>query len=229
MIPRWEKFPSYTKNLLVKEYYNTVISKKKSLILKRIFDILASLTLIFLLFIPMFVTGIAIKVTSKGRIFYKQKRITQYGRIFFILKFRTMYENSENSGLLTCDNDSRITKIGKILRKFRIDEFPQLINVLVGDMTFVGTRPEVPKYVKNYTDEMFATLILPAGVTSISSIKFRDESKYLANSSDSDKIYLDEILPKKMKYNLEYLHNFNFFLDLKILFLTFFKIFKITR
>ncbi len=140
-----------------------------------------------------------------------------------------MYENSEKRGLLTSNNDPRITKIGKILRKFRLDEFPQLINILIGDMTFVGTRPEVPKYVEKYTSEMLATLLLPAGLTSISSINFRNESEYLENSSDSDKIYLEKILPEKMKYNLEYLRNFSFFLDIKIMFLTFLKVFGILR
>lgn len=227
MIPKWEKMPDYIKNKFVKKYYKHIISKKNSLILKRIFDILASVVLIIILLIPMIIISFAIKISSKGSILYKQKRITQYGKEFFILKFRTMQENSDKSGFLTCNNDIRITKIGKILRKFRLDEFPQLINVLIGDMTFVGTRPEVPKYVKKYTDEMLATLILPAGVTSISSINFRNEEKYLENSLDSDKIYLEKILPEKMKYNLEYLINFNFFLDIKIMFLTVLKVFKI--
>lgn len=226
MIPKWEKMPDYFKNKFVKKYYNYIILKKKSLILKRIFDISASLILIIILLIPMIIISFAIKISSKGRILYKQKRITQYGKEFFIFKFRTMHENSDKSGLLTSNNDPRVTKIGKILRKFRLDEFPQLINILTGDMTFVGTRPEVSKYVKKYTDEMLATLILPAGVTSISSINFRNESEYLENSSDSDKIYLEKILPEKMKYNLEYLHNFSFFLDIKIMFLTVLKIFK---
>ncbi|MBO6126567.1 MAG: sugar transferase [Clostridia bacterium] len=221
--------PDYFKNKFVKKYYDYIILKKKSLILKRIFDILASLILIIILLFPMIIISFAIKINSKGRILYKQKRVTQYGKEFFILKFRTMHENSDKSGFLTCNNDKRITKIGKILRKFRLDEFPQLINILLGDMTFVGTRPEVPKYVKKYTDEMLATLILPAGVTSISSINFRNESEYLENSSDPDKIYLEKILPEKMKYNLEYLHNFSFFLDIKIMFLTVLKVFKILR
>ena len=177
----------------------------------------------------MIIISFAIKINSKGRVFYKQKRVTQYGKEFFILKFRTMYENSEKQGLLTSNNDPRITKIGKILRKFRFDEFPQLINILIGDMTFVGARPEVPKYVEKYTSEMLATLLLPAGLTSISSINFRNESEYLENSSDSDKIYLEKILPEKMKYNLEYLRNFSFFLDIKIMFLTFLKVFGILR
>lgn len=227
MIPKWEKIPDCIKNKFVKKYYDYIILKKNSLILKRVFDILASIILIIILLIPMIIISFAIKISSKGSILYKQKRVTQYGKEFFILKFRTMQENSDKSGFLTCNNDKRVTKIGKILRKFRLDEFPQLINILVGDMTFVGTRPEVPKYTKKYTDEMLATLILPAGVTSISSVNFRNEDKYLANSLDSDKIYLDKILPEKMKYNLEYLINFNFFLDIKILFLTVLKVFKI--
>lgn len=229
MIPKREQIPDYAENKLVKKYYNYIILRKKSLILKRIFDILVSILLIIILLLPMVIISLAIKINSKGRVFYKQKRVTQYGREFFILKFRTMYENSEKRGLLTSNNDPRITKIGKILRKFRLDEFPQLINILIGDMTFVGTRPEVPKYVEKYTSEMLATLLLPAGLTSISSINFRNESEYLENSSDSDKIYLEKILPEKMKYNLEYLRNFSFFLDIKIMFLTFLKVFGILR
>ncbi len=229
MIPKWEKIPNFAVNKIVKKYYSYIILKKKSLILKRILDILLSFLLIIILLIPMIIISFAIKINSKGQIFYKQKRITQYGKEFVILKFRTMYENSDKLGFLTCSNDSRVTKIGKILRKFRLDEFPQLINILVGDMTFVGTRPEVPKYVEKYTSEMLATLLLPAGLTSIASVNFRDESEYLRNSSDSDKIYLEKILPEKMKYNLEYLNNFSIFLDIKVMFLTALKIFSILR
>ena len=229
MIPKCEKIPDYEENKLLKKYYNYIISKKKSLFLKRIFDILISLILILILLIPMVIISIVIKITSEGHILYKQKRVTQYGREFYIFKFRTMKENADKFGFLTCNNDQRITRIGKILRKFRFDEFPQLINILIGDMTFVGARPEVPKYVEKYTSEMLATLLLPAGLTSISSINFRNESEYLENSSDSDKIYLEKILPEKMKYNLEYLRNFSFFLDIKIMFLTFLKVFGILR
>lgn len=229
ILKKWEDFPEKMKNEYVKKYYDKISLKKRSLVIKRIFDILASTIILFILLPIMILTGIIIKITSEGPIFFKQKRVTQYGKIFYIFKFRTMKVNSESSGLLTCKNDSRVTKIGYFLRKFRIDEFPQLINVLLGDMTFVGTRPEVPEYVQYYSSEMLSTLILPAGITSISCIEFRDESKYLLNASDSNKVYIEDVLPKKMKYNLEYLNNFNIFTDIKIMILTFLKTFNLMR
>ena len=225
MIPKWEYFPENFRNQYVKKYYDYILTKKKSLVLKRVFDILSSLFLIVLLSFVMIIIGLVIKATSKGPIFYRQKRVTQYGRVFYIIKFRTMKEKSDCEGSLTCDNDSRITPVGKFLRKFRLDEIPQLINVFLGQMTFVGARPEVPEYVEHYTDEMLATLILPAGVTSFSSIEFRDESKYLKMSENPSKTYVEQILPSKMKYNMDYLSNFNLFFDIKIMFLTLKKVF----
>ena len=189
------------------------------------------LSLILLIFFSplIFIIGVMIKLSSKGPIFFKQKRVTQYGREFYIFKFRTMRVGSELAGQLTCKNDSRITKVGKFLRKYRLDEIPQLINVLIGDMTFVGPRPEVPKYVNAYTDEMKKTLQVKAGITSMASIMFRDEDKYLENADDVDFVYINEILPIKMKYNLEYLEHRSIFLDIKIMILTFLKVFKIMR
>jgi len=189
------------------------------------------LSLIFLIILSplMIIIGVMIKLSSKGPIFFKQKRITQYGREFYIFKFRTMRMGSESEGQLTCKNDTRVTKIGKFLRKYRLDEIPQLINVLIGDMTFVGPRPEVPKYVNAYTDEMKKTLQVKAGITSMASIMFRDEDKYLENAEDADSVYINEILPIKMKYNLEYLEHRSVFLDIKIIILTFLKVFKIMR
>lgn len=226
MIPDWEKIPSDMRNDSVRKYYNIVTTKKHSLILKRLFDVVASLMLLIILSPVMLVVSILIKISSKKeKVIYKQKRITQYKKEFYIYKFRTMTSDDKVKNSITCYNDPRITKIGKILRKFRIDEFPQLINVLKGDMSFVGTRPEVIDYISCYSDEMLATLILPAGVTSICSIKFREEEKYLKDSDDIFKTYVDCILPEKMVYNLEYLENFNFFYDIKIMFMTFFKVF----
>lgn len=226
LIPDWEKIPSDMRNDSVRKYYNIVTTKKHSLILKRLFDVVASLMLLIILSPVMLVVSILIKISSKKeKVIYKQKRITQYKKEFYIYKFRTMTSDDKVKNSITCYNDPRITKIGKILRKFRIDEFPQLINVLKGDMSFVGTRPEVIDYISCYSDEMLATLILPAGVTSICSIKFREEEKYLKDSDDIFKTYVDCILPEKMVYNLEYLENFNFFYDIKIMFMTFFKVF----
>lgn len=190
---------------------------------------LITIIITILLFPLMLIIGILIKITSKGPIFFKQKRITQHGREFYIFKFRTMRDGSESEGQLTCKDDPRITKVGKFLRKYRLDELPQLINILLGDMTFIGPRPEVPKYVKEYTEDMKRTLQVKAGITSMASIMFRDEDKYLENVDDVDSVYINEILPIKMKYNLEYLENRSLFLDMKIILLTFLKVFKIMR
>ena len=168
------------------------------------------------------VIAILIKIDSRGPIFFRQERVTEYGRVFKIFKFRTMINNADKLGTqVTVENDSRITKTGNLLRKIRMDEIPQLINILIGDMSFVGTRPEVLKYVNSYSDEMKATLLMKAGVTSLASIKFKDEDKLLRSCDNVDEVYIDKILPQKMKYNLEYLENFNFFYDIKLMFKTF--------
>lgn len=218
------------KNKEVKIFYDKLKTKQLNLILKRLFDLLVSLSLIILLSPLMLIIFILIKLTSKGPAFYFQERVTKNKKIFKIMKFRTMVINADKIGtLVTLENDPRITKIGKILRKFRLDEIPQLFNILSGDMSFVGTRPEVLKYVEQYTDKMKATLLLPAGVTSLASIKFKDEDKLLNDSKSTEsteKIYLEKILPEKMKYNLEYLDNFNLWFDIKIMFKTFFAVIK---
>lgn len=218
------------KNKEVKIFYDKLKTKRFNLILKRLFDIIASLTLIILLSPLMLIIFILIKLTSKGSAFYLQERVTQNKKIFKIIKFRTMVMDADKIGtLVTLKDDPRITKIGKILRKSRLDEIPQLFNIFSGDMSFVGTRPEVSKYVEQYTDKMKATLLLPAGVTSLASIKFKDEDKLLndAKSTDStEKIYIEKILPEKMKYNLEYLDEFNLWFDIKIMFKTFFAVIK---
>ena len=226
MIPRWENFPDSMKNECTLKYYNSISSKKISLIVKRFFDVICSLIFLIILFPVMILFSMLIKLESINEpIFFKQKRITQYGKEFYIIKFRTMKSKSDISSSITYDNDPRVTKIGKILRKFRIDEFPQLINVFMGQMSFVGTRPEVQEYVDFYDNEMRSTLILPAGITSIASIKFKDEEKLLRDSKDVQKTYVENILPKKMVYNIEYIKQFNFLLDIKIMILTFCKVF----
>ena len=175
----------------------------------------------------MAVIAVFIKADSKGPVLFKQKRVTQYGRIFEIYKFRTMVENAASIGSqVTVKNDVRITKVGKVLRKFRIDEFPQVFNIIRGDMTLVGTRPEVIKYVQCYTPQMYATLLLPAGLTSRTSIAYKDEEKLLSNASNADKVYIHDILPVKMKYNLESLKHFGFKEDCSILWATFLSVFK---
>lgn len=227
IITKWDNLPDNMQNEEVKKYYDIIKGKKGSLILKRLFDILASLILLIILSPLFIIFSIMIKLDSKGPIMFKQNRVTENGRIFKIFKFRTMVENADKNGSqVTVENDDRVTKIGKFLRKFRLDEIPQLINILIGDMSFVGTRPEVPKYVELYTDEMKATLLMKAGVTSLASIKFKDEEKLLQMDGNIDKIYIENILPQKMQYNLEYLKRFNFFYDIKLMFMTLFAVIK---
>lgn len=208
--------------------YRELLSKKKgSLILKRAFDILCSLILLLILSPVMLILSVMIVCDSKGGVFYRQERVTTNGKIFKIFKFRTMVKDADKKGtLVTVGNDARITRVGKLLRKARLDEFPQLINVLKGEMSFVGTRPEVKKYVDRYTEEMYATLLMPAGITSTASIMYKDEDEILNNCEDVDETYVTKVLPEKMKYNLEYIENFNFFYDIKIMFQTFWAVIK---
>lgn len=221
ILKRWEELPKELQTEEVRPYYEVLKKKRLSLILKRIFDIAASLVMLIIL-LPVFILlGIAIKVDSSGPIFFRQERITQYGRKFKIFKFRTMVNNAEKLGTqVTVGNDSRITKVGSFIRNCRLDEISQLLNILTGDMTFVGTRPEVKKYVDHYTNEMMATLLLPAGVTSLASIYYKDEAELLEKSDNPDKTYFEEILPEKMKYNLQSIEKFNFIEDIKIMFMT---------
>lgn len=221
ILKNWEELPKELQTEEVRPYYEVLKKKRLSLILKRIFDIVVSLVMLIIL-LPVFILlGIAIKVDSSGPIFFRQERITQYGRKFKIFKFRTMVNNAEKLGAqVTVGNDSRITKVGSFIRDCRLDEISQLLNILTGDMTFVGTRPEVKKYVDHYTNDMMATLLLPAGVTSLASIYYKDEAELLEKSNNPDKTYVEEILPEKMKYNLQSIKKFNFLEDIKIMFMT---------
>lgn len=212
LVKEWNELPDYMQVEEVRPYYEILRKKKGQLVLKRIFDICASLVLIVLLSPIIIFFSIWIKLDSKGPVFYRQERITQYGKVFRIFKFRTMVNNADKIGnLVTSKNDSRITKVGEKIRKYRIDEIPQLFNVLIGDMSFVGTRPEVKKYVDQYAPEMYATLLLPAGITSESSIRYKDEDKLLDIATDIDKVYVEKILVDKMKFNLESINNYSFF------------------
>ncbi|MGN1051264.1 MAG: sugar transferase [Acutalibacteraceae bacterium] len=214
----FEKLPSEFRNDEVKVYYDILYNKRKKLIIKRILDIIVSLLLIVVLFIPMCIIAFLVKLSSKGPVFYKQERITTNGKKFKILKFRSMLVNSDQCGeLLTKQNDERITGIGKFIRKYRLDELPQIYHVLSGKMSLVGTRPEVTKYVMQYTPVMYATLLMPPGITSLASILFKDEDKMLKDGMDIDKTYLEVILPKKMKYNLRYIKRFGLRRDLFLL------------
>ena len=184
-------------------------------------DIIFSLGLLVFLILPIIIISIIVKCTSKGPVFYKQVRVTTYGKHFKILKFRTMVENADKMGsLVTTDNDSRVTKIGRVLRKYRLDELPQIFNVLSGNMSIVGTRPEVPRYVDKYKNEYYATLLMPAGITSLASIMYKDEEKLLNTAEDVDEVYINDILPDKMEYNLSYTKNFGFRSDIKLMFKT---------
>lgn len=227
---KYKDLPKEFQNNAVKKYYEIVSRKKTSLLFKRIFDIIFSILILLILFIPIIIISIAIKLDSNGSVFYRQERVTQYGKKFRIFKFRTMVTNADKIGtLVTVKSDARITKVGKFLRKYRLDEFPQIFNILIGDMSFVGTRPEVTKYVEKYSDYMYATLLLPAGLTSYSSINYKDEdeiiSEHLKDNENIDDIYVNYILPDKMKYNIEYIEKFSFLYDIKIMFKTFLSVF----
>ena len=227
---KYKDLPKEFQNNAVKKYYEIVSRKKTSLLFKRIFDIIFSILILLILFIPIIIISIAIKLDSNGSVFYRQERVTQYGKKFRIFKFRTMVTNADKIGtLVTVKSDVRITKVGKFLRKYRVDEFPQIFNILIGDMSFVGTRPEVTKYVEKYSDYMYATLLLPAGLTSYSSINYKDEdeiiSEHLKDNENIDDIYVNYILPDKMKYNIEYIEKFSFLYDIKIMFKTFLSVF----
>ena len=227
---KYKDLPKEFQNNSVKKYYEIVSKKRLSLVFKRIFDIIFSVLTLIILLIPIFIISIAIKLDSKGSVFYRQERVTMYGKKFKIFKFRTMVSNADKIGtLVTVKSDSRITKVGKFLRKYRLDEFPQIFNIFLGDMSFVGTIPEVTKYVERYSDYMYATLLLPAGLTSYSSINYKDEdeiiSKHLDDNISVDDIYIKYILPDKMKYNIEYIERFSFWYDIKIMFKTFLSVF----
>lgn len=221
MLRKWEELPEKMQTEAVRPYYEYLNKKRGSLILKRAFDVIVSVVLLIVLSPILLVLSIMIITDSKGGVFYRQERVTQYGRTFRIFKFRTMVANADKIGTqVTVQNDSRITRIGEKLRKYRLDEFPQLINILLGDMTLVGTRPESTHYVKYYTPEMYATLLLPAGVTSEASILYKDEADLLRDAEDADKVYIETVLPEKMKYNLESIRKFSCMKEIGTMFKT---------
>ena len=206
----WDELPEFMRTDAVRPYYDNLKKHEKELIIKRTFDIIAASILLIILSPIMVILGVWIKLDSPGPVFFRQTRITQYGKEFRIFKFRTMVDNADKLGSqVTVGDDERITKVGAIIRKYRLDEFPQLFNVLTGDMSFVGTRPEVLKYVNAYTDEMYATLLLPSGITSEASIQYKDEDTLLIKSSDIDKTYVAQVLPEKMIWNLKAVKKFN--------------------
>ncbi len=220
ILRKWDKLPPEMQIPEVKEYYDILKKRKFSLVLKRLFDITVSFILLLFLSPLFLVLAIAIKLDSKGPVFYRQTRVTQYGEEFRIFKFRSMVTDADKGSLLTVGGDSRITKTGKFIRKYKLDELSQLIDVFRGTMTFVGTRPEVPKYVEKYSSEMMATLLMPAGITSEASVYYKDENELLDAAEDIEKTYLEVVLPDKMKYNLAAIRSFSFFDDIKVMILT---------
>lgn len=212
---KWEDLPRFMQCAEVKEYYDILAKKKLSLKLKRAFDIVAGAGILVITAIPMLIISIKIATESSGGVLYRQERITRYGKIFRIHKFRTMVANADKIGsAVTISGDSRITPTGAFLRKYRLDELPQVFDVLAGNMSFVGTRPEATKYVKKYTKEMRATLLMPAGITSEASIQYKDEAELLDAADDVDKVYVERVLPEKMKYNLESIRKFSLWREL---------------
>ena len=225
MICKWEKLPPELQTQEVRPYYDALRKKQVSLFFKRAFDIFVSFVLL-LITLPIFIVlAIAIKIDSSGPVFYRQVRVTTYGKRFRIFKFRTMVQNADKIGTqVTVNGDPRITRVGRFIRKCKLDELCQLIDVFRGTMTFVGTRPEVPRYVDHYTPEMMATLLLPAGVTSEASIYYKDEASLIDASSDPDATYIDEVLPVKMYYNLKAIEKFGFWRDIGVMFKTVFAV-----
>ena len=227
----WERLPKRMRNESVRPYYDRLRVRKKDLAAKRAMDVAAGAVLTVILSPVMLILAAAIKVDSRGPVFFRQERITQYGRSYRIFKFRTMVADADKKGpAVTTSGDSRITRMGRLLRKCRLDELPQLFNVLAGDMSFVGTRPEVKKYVEAHTEEMWATLLLPAGITSRTSIAYKDEDevmeKYLKEGGTVDEVYIRHVLPEKMRYNLEYLKNFSIAGDIKVMIDTVFAVIR---
>ncbi len=221
---KWEQLPDEMRTDEVRKYYDILQKKKGGLFFKRMFDIVTSLILLVLLSPLFLLLAIAIKLDSKGPVFYRQERVTQYGERFRIHKFRTMVQDADKGSQVTVSHDSRITRVGKIIRDCRLDEIAQLIDTLQGTLTLVGVRPESPHFVAEYTPEMMATLLLPAGVTSLASILYKDEAELLDAADDTDKVYIEQILPAKMYYNLKSIENFSFFGDIKIMFMTVFAV-----
>ena len=226
ILRKWENLPPEMQVPEVKEYYDLLSKKKFQLVLKRAFDVAVSFLLLVMLSPAFAVLAVAIKLDSKGPVFYRQTRVTRYCENFRIFKFRSMVTDADKGSLLTVDGDSRITKTGRFIRKYKLDELSQLLDVFRGTMTFVGTRPEVPKYVEKYTPEMMATLLMPAGITSEASVYYKDENELLDAAQDVEKTYLEVVLPDKMKYNLAAIRGFSFIDDIKVMILTVLAVFR---
>lgn len=219
MLKKWDDLPPFMKCDEVRVYYNSLRRKRLQLLAKRGLDYAMAALLLVLFLIPMLLITVLVAMDSKGPVIFRQTRITSLGKHFVIHKFRTMYTNIQDPHSLTARRDEGITRIGSFLRRTRLDELPQLYDILVGHMSFVGTRPEVPEFVACYSKEMFATMLLPAGITSTASIRFRDEAKYYNGMKENERkiIYTEQILPEKMKDNLNDILHFSILNDLKII------------
>lgn len=224
MLRKWEKLPPEMQTDEVRKYYDILKKKQVSLFFKRVFDFVVSSIMLIIISPVFLILAIAIKLDSRGPVFYRQVRVTQYNKRFRIFKFRSMVQNADKGSQVTVSGDARVTRVGRFVRGCRLDEVSQLIDVWRGTMTFVGTRPEALKYTEHYTPEMMATLLLPAGVTSLASILYKDEAKLLDAAEDTDKVYVEEILPAKMYYNLKDIENFGFWRDIKLMFMTVFAV-----
>ena len=225
MLKKWDDLPDFMRVPDVRPYWEILNKKRGQLVLKRLFDIVAGVILLIILAIPMIIIAILIKRDSEGPVFYRQERATAYGKHFRIHKFRTMVSNADKIGsTVTVGNDSRITKVGSKFRGHRLDELPQVLDVISGNMSFVGTRPEAVKYIERYEPEYRATLLMPAGITSEASIRYKDEDKLLDAADDVDKVYIEKVLPEKMKWNLKSIKEFSFFGDIATMFRTVFAV-----
>ena len=225
MLRQWDELPDFMRVPEVKPYWEMLHKKRGQLILKRVFDVGLAIILLVILAIPMIIIAILIKLDSKGAVFYRQERVTTYGKHFRIHKFRTMVSDADKIGTaVTVGNDSRITKVGAKLRHLRLDEFPQLFDVISGNMSFVGTRPEAVKYVNKYKSEYNATLLMPAGITSEAAIRYKDEEKILNGVESVDQVYMEQVVPEKMKWNLKSIREFSFFDEILTMFRTLFAV-----
>lgn len=225
ILRKWEDLPDFMRTEEVRPYYEILNKRRGSLVLKRMMDLFGGLVLLVLLAIPMAIIAVMIKLDSEGPVFYRQERITTYGKHFRIHKFRTMVSNADKIGTaVTVGNDSRITRVGKKLRGCRLDELPQVLDLISGNMSFVGTRPEAVKYMEKYRPEYYATLLLPAGITSEASIRYKDEAELLEAADDVDRVYIEEVLPGKMRFNLQAIMEFSFIGEMAIMFRTVFAV-----
>ncbi|WP_243112511.1 MULTISPECIES: sugar transferase [Acutalibacteraceae] len=214
----YETLPQSMKNEYTRSYWDRLQKKRGTLAFKRAGDIMASLVILLVLSPILLLLALAVKLDSPGPVFYRQIRVGRYDRDFKIFKFRTMVQDADKIGpAVTTGGDERITRVGKLIRRCRLDEFSQLLNVLNGTMSLVGPRPEVRRYVEAYTPEGMATLLIRPGITAPSSIAFKDEDRLLVSSGDPDRIYIEQILPPKTELNLQYLRGISVAADMKIM------------